>query len=95
MRLKATVDGAALVVDLVVKPRSSRVKVGPVVQDRLQVAVTAPPVDGKANAAVIEALAEALGVPRRAITIVRGETGRNKTVRIEGLTLEALKAAIG
>ena len=54
------------------------------VGDRLRVAVTAPPVDGAANAAVVRALAEALGVPRRAVTIVRGETGRRKTVRIEG-----------
>jgi uncharacterized protein len=84
-----------LLLDVVVKPRSSRVKVGPMVEGRLQVSVTAPPVDGAANAAVIEALAEALGVPKRAITIVRGETGRKKTVRVEGVTAAAVKAAIG
>jgi uncharacterized protein (TIGR00251 family) len=63
--------------------------------DRLRVAVTAPPVDGKANAAVVEALAAALGVPRGAIEIVRGESGRRKTVRVRGVTLAALLAAAG
>jgi len=80
----------ALSVDIVVQPRASRAGVGPVVGDRLRVSVTAPPVDGKANAAVIEAVAEAFGVRRAAVTIVRGETGRRKTVRIEGATLASL-----
>jgi uncharacterized protein len=86
--------GGALVFDIQVVPRASRVAVGPLVGDRLRVAVTAPPVDGAANAAVIEALAAAFGVRRAAVGIVRGETGRRKTVRIDGgsaATLEALK----
>jgi uncharacterized protein (TIGR00251 family) len=74
----------ALTIDVQVVPRASRVAVGPMVGDRLRVAVTAPPVDGAANDAVIEALAEAFGVRRAAVTIVRGERGRRKTVRIEG-----------
>ena len=84
---------AALTVDVQVVPRASRVAVGPAVGDRLRVAVTAPPVDGAANAAVIDALAAAFGVRRGAISIVRGETGRRKTLRIEGgdaATLEKL-----
>ena len=87
--------GDALLVDVQVVPRASRAAVGPAVGDRLRVAVTAPPVDGAANAAVIEALAAAFGVRRAAISIVRGETGRRKTVRIEGgapATLEALRS---
>jgi uncharacterized protein len=60
--------------------------------ERLRVAVTAPPVDGAANAAVVEALAAAFGVPKRAVAIVRGETGRRKTVRIEGVTAAAVLA---
>jgi len=72
--------------DIVVKPRSSREKVGPVQGDRLVVAVNAPPVDGKANEAVVRVLAEAFGVPRSVVTIVRGETGRRKTIRIAGVT---------
>jgi len=92
MRLQGPAD--ALLVDIQVVPRASRAAVGPLVGDRLRVAVTAPPVDGAANAAVIDALAAAFGVRRAAITIVRGDTGRRKTVRIEGgsaATLEALR----
>ena len=80
----------ALVVDVLVQPRASRAGVGPLVGERLRVSVTAPPVDGKANAAVIEAVAAAFGVRRAAVTIVRGETGRRKTVRIDGATRATL-----
>jgi uncharacterized protein (TIGR00251 family) len=83
------VDGA-LVVDVLVVPRASRAAVGPAVGDRLRVSVTAPPVDGKANAAVVDAVAAAFGVRRADVTITRGETGRRKTVRIAGATLAAL-----
>lgn len=81
-------------VDIVVQPRASRDGVGPVQGDRLRVSVTAPPVDGKANEAVVKALSEALAVPKGAVEIVRGETGRRKTVRIRGVTLARLAAAI-
>ena len=84
----------SLSIDIQVVPRASRTAVGPTVGDRLRVAVTAPPVDGEANAAVIAAVAEAFGVRRSAVTIVRGERGRRKTVRVAGgdrATLEALR----
>jgi uncharacterized protein (TIGR00251 family) len=80
-------------VDILVQPRASKAALGPVMGDRLRVAVTAPPVDGKANEAVVRTLAEALGVPRAAVEIVRGETGRRKTVRLRGVTLATLLAA--
>lgn len=73
-----------LTFDIQVVPRASRTAVGPMIGERLRVAVTAPPVDGAANAAVIEALADAFGVRRAAVTIVRGERGRRKTVSIAG-----------
>ncbi len=76
--------GAALEIDILVVTRASRTAVGPMVGERLRVAVTAPPVDGAANAAVVEALAEAYGVRRADVAIVRGERGRRKTVRIAG-----------
>jgi len=87
-------DGGVLV-DIAVKPRSSREGVGPVQADRLVVSVNAPPVDGKANEAVIRVLAETLGVPRSSVTIVRGDTGRRKTVRIAGITAGALARVTG
>jgi uncharacterized protein len=72
--------------DVLVSPRAARARIGPVSDDRLKVAVTAAPTDGEANAAVIEAIARALGVPKRAVTIVRGESSRRKTLRVAGIS---------
>lgn len=52
----------------------------------LKVKVHAPPVEGKANAALCDFLAETLGVPRRAVSVLRGDTSRQKLVRIDGLS---------
>jgi uncharacterized protein (TIGR00251 family) len=63
--------------------------------DALKVKVHAPPVEGRANDALCEFLAETLGVPRRAVTVMRGDTSRQKVLRIEGVTLAGLKARLG
>ena len=76
----------AVTFDVLVSPRAGRERIGPVVDDRLKIAVTAPPADGEANAAVIEAIARALRVPRRAVEIVRGESSRRKTLRVIGIS---------
>lgn len=57
----------------------------------LKVRLTAPPVNGAANEALIALLAEHFDVPRRAISIVRGATSRQKTLEITGLTPEMLE----
>jgi hypothetical protein len=76
-----------------VRPNSSRNKVGGVVGDppRLLVAVQAPAVDGKANQAVIKQLAEAFNLRTRDFTIVFGELGRDKRIIIDGLSPEDKK----
>jgi hypothetical protein len=84
-----------VVFDALVTPRASRAKLGPIAGDRVKIAVTAPPVDGEANAAVVECVAKVLGVPRRAVTIVSGESSRRKTVRVDGVTCAALLAVLG
>ena len=89
--MKSGAPDATLTIDIQVVPRASRVAVGPAVGPRLRVAVTAPPVDGEANAAVIDALARAFGVRRAAVEIVRGTSGRRKTVRITGATRAAFE----
>jgi uncharacterized protein (TIGR00251 family) len=61
----------------------------------LVVRVTAPPLEGRANRAVCALIAGAAGVPRSAVTIVRGETARDKLVRVEGLEQDALMRALG
>ena len=64
------------------------------VDGRLRVAVTAPPVDGEANAAVIDAVAKAFGVRRSAVTIAHGERGRRKTLAVEGADAQALETLL-
>jgi uncharacterized protein (TIGR00251 family) len=85
-------DQGGFLLDIVVQPRASRVRIGPVRQDRLVVAVTSPPVDGEANRAVVDALSRAAGVARGQVEIIRGDSSRRKTVRIRGASRAALEA---
>ena len=73
-------------IDVLVQPRASRAKIGPRHDGRIKIAVTAPPVDGEANAAVIALLAKSLGIPKSAIAVVAGTSSRRKTLAIEGVT---------
>lgn len=77
-------------VNVRVIPRSSKNKVAAEPDGSLKIWVTAPPVDGEANAAVLEILAKSLHLKRGAVSILSGESSRNKRIRVEGLTLEAL-----
>jgi uncharacterized protein (TIGR00251 family) len=60
----------------------------------LKVAVTAPPEDGRANAALVEVLREWLGIKRSQVEIVGGKTNRKKTFLIRGVTPEELQAMV-
>ena len=75
-------------VELRVKPRAKRDKIVVVDENNFDVWVTSPPVDGKANEQVVKLLSKSLGISRSAIVIIRGESGKNKVVRIDGLTKE-------
>jgi uncharacterized protein (TIGR00251 family) len=70
---------------LKVVPKSSRNAVDGWMDDSLKVCVIAQPERGKANAAVIETLTQALGIPRDAVRIVAGEKSRRKIVDLDGL----------
>lgn len=84
-------DGAVCF-EVRVAPRAARAAIVGVHAGALKLSLTAPPVDGAANAALIELLAEALSVPRRAVRIVRGERGRHKTVCVDGVHADAVRA---
>lgn len=77
-----------------VRPRASRTAVEGVHDGALAVRLTAPPVEGAANAALVEAVAAWLGVGRRAVTIVRGDTGRRKIVEVAGVTSADLRLRV-
>ena len=74
-----------------VQPRAARTEVRGVHNGALRVRVQAPPVDGAANAALVDLLAGSLGVPRRSVRVVSGETARLKVVDIEGVDAAAIE----
>ena len=75
-------------------PNAPRTALAGWLGEALKAKIHAPALDGRANEALLEFLAEKLGVPRRAITLVRGDTSRHKVVRIEGLTLTEARARL-
>ena len=74
-----------------VQPRATSNEVAGVVGDAIKIRLTAPPVDGAANAALIAFLADTLGLPRSAIHIVAGDHARTKVVAVRGLDLTAVR----
>jgi len=83
-------DGACLIVPVRVTPRARRNALA-LEGETLLAWLTAPPVEGAANAALLALLAERLGLPKRAVTLLRGETSREKLVAIEGISAEQFK----
>lgn len=67
------------------KPRAKKSRITGTRGDALEVAIAAPPVDGAANEELVRFLSEVLGVPRRSVEIVRGETSQQKLVAVAGL----------
>ena len=93
--LKVRENKGTLEIEVKVQPKASRNRIEKVEEGRLKVKVTVPPEGGKANRAVVELLAKALKVPKRSVEIVRGETSRIKTVRIEGVDVAKLQEQLG
>jgi uncharacterized protein len=78
-----------------VHPRAKKNAITGEVGDALKVALTAPPVDGKANAACIEFFAKLLNVPRSSVTIASGQSSRNKVIRVSGVTAQQIRDLLG
>lgn len=76
-------------------PNAPRSEVAGWMGAALKVKVHAPALEGRANDELCEFLAEKLGLPRRAVTLLRGDKSRQKVVRIEGLSLDDAKARLG
>ncbi|TNE76937.1 MAG: YggU family protein [Gammaproteobacteria bacterium] len=86
--------GSDLLLHCQLQPRASKDEIVGIQGDRLKIRITAPPVDGKANQHLIALAAKWFGTPKRAVTIVRGDTGRQKTLAIESPTTLPEAAAI-
>jgi uncharacterized protein (TIGR00251 family) len=91
--LKPQPDGVLLAVKL--QPRASKNEIGGALGNELRIKVTAPPVDAAANEALVRLLAETLDCPRGKVELLRGHTSRHKTIKLHGLTVEAVAAKLG
>ncbi len=91
--VRDTALGASFAVK--VHPRARKNAITGEVGDALKVALTAPPVEGKANEACIEFFARLLKVPRSSVTIAAGQNSRNKVIRVAGVTAERVRECLG
>lgn len=73
-----------------VHPRAKKDAITGVVGDALKLALTAPPVEGRANEACIEFFAKLLSVPRSSVTIAAGQSRRQKVIRVAGMSAVAV-----
>jgi uncharacterized protein (TIGR00251 family) len=78
-----------------VHPRAKKNAIAGEVGDALKLALTAPPLDGKANEACIEFFAKLLNLPRSSVTIAAGQTSRIKVIRVSGLTAQQVRDRLG
>ena len=90
--LQQTNDGVNLRIKLV--PRASTNRIDGLHGDALKIRLNAPPVDGKANAALLRYLADTLHLPLASLTLTAGETSRNKTIRIHTLDPATIRARL-
>lgn len=86
-------DGVTIA--LHVQPRASRTEIVTEHGDQLKLRVSAPPVEGAANAEVTAWLAKRLRVPKRDIMLISGQRGRQKVVLVRGITVGEARAALG
>ena len=84
-------DGSVVLV-LHIQPGARKTEVAGIHGDALKIRLAAPPVDGKANAALLAFLAKVCGVPKSAVSLLSGETSRSKRVRIVGAEVSVLEA---
>ena len=88
-------DGSGTRIVVQVVPRASKTEVAGMYGDEaLRIRLNAPPVDGKANRELVRFVAESLGVPERAVTLVSGQTARRKTLRVDGVASDRARAVL-
>lgn len=87
--LRQTVNGITFSVK--VQPRARKNAITGTIGDALKLSLTAPPVEGKANQAVINFLADFFDIPRSSVTIASGKTNRLKMMNIRGARLDHLQ----
>lgn len=82
--------GNTVLVDVLINPKASRTRIVDVHDKRLKIQIAAPPVEGKANHALVQFLAKTLGVSKAQIDIVGGASSRRKTVRVSDVGVQKI-----
>ena len=90
--LQEAKDGVVLTVKAV--PRAAKSEIAGVDDEWLRVRIKAPPVDGKANEAIVKFFAALFSLPKGAVSIISGDTARLKRVKISGMTAEKARNAL-
>jgi hypothetical protein len=88
------VDAAGATLTLHIQPGAKKTGVAGAHGEALKIRLHAPPVDGKANAHLLAFIAERLGVPKTAVTLLGGETSRAKRVRVAGVDAAHVRARL-
>ena len=83
-----TAKAGGVEISVRVIPRAARSGIAGIRDGALLVRLTSPPVEGAANAELIALLSKLFGVPKRAVTIVSGDRGRVKRVRVDGISAD-------
>lgn len=78
-----------------IHPRARKNGITGEVGDAIKISLTAPPLEGRANQACIEFLANLLKVPRSSVTIASGQTSRRKVIRVSGISAEEVHNRFG
>ncbi|MGH9492563.1 MAG: DUF167 domain-containing protein, partial [Terriglobales bacterium] len=84
-------DSAGATFSVRVHPRARKNAITGILGNALKLSLIAPPVEGRANDAVIEVISEVLRLPRSSVTIAAGHRSRNKVVRVNGITADTLR----
>ena len=92
--VSGTPEEPVVTLRVVVHPGAGRSSVVGQHGDALKVKVAAPPVDGRANRAVVELLADVLGVPESRVNVVSGQASRSKRLQIEGVDPDAVQRTL-
>jgi uncharacterized protein (TIGR00251 family) len=92
--LKVTETADGIVFTVHVQPRASRNEICGVQGDELKLRLTAPPVEDAANKLCVELIAKAVGVAKSRVVLVVGAKSRHKTIRIEGVSKEAVLSLV-
>ncbi len=95
MAIRFEQRGDAVRIPVRAQPRASRSELAGEYDGALKVRLAAPPVEGAANEELVRFLARLLGVPKSAVRVVSGDTGRNKMVEVDGVAVDDVARALG